>query len=101
MNDKKYYIYDHEFGDFIVDNNERKKRGIFYAIIMLAGLWSIAFIVFKFQHTVNADGFTLQDVFKETDIVQKELNKRFPPPTNATLKKGDWILISINQFIKG
>ena len=36
-----------------------------------------------FQHTVNADGFTLQDVLKETDILQKELNKRFPAPPDA------------------
>ena len=36
-----------------------------------------------FKHSFPADGFTLQDVLKETDILQKELNKRFPPPTNA------------------
>ena len=32
--DDKYHIYDHEFGEYIHDDNQRKKRGIFYAIII-------------------------------------------------------------------
>jgi len=40
-------------------------------------------VLLIFKHSFPADGFTLQDVLKETDILQKELNKRFPPPTNA------------------
>tara|TARA_B100000029_G_scaffold307333_1_gene300112 strand:+ start:297 stop:785 length:489 start_codon:yes stop_codon:yes gene_type:complete len=32
--DEKYHIYDHEFGSYIRDEKQRKKRGIFYAIII-------------------------------------------------------------------
>ena len=33
-NNKKYHVYDHEFGEFIIDEEKRKKRGIFYALII-------------------------------------------------------------------
>ena len=32
--DKKYHIYDHEFGSYIRDEKQRRNRGIFYAIII-------------------------------------------------------------------
>ena len=32
--DEKYHVYDHEFGEYIHDSKERKKRGIFYAMII-------------------------------------------------------------------
>ena len=31
---EKYHVYDHEFGAYIYDNKQRKKRGIFYTIII-------------------------------------------------------------------
>ena len=31
---KKYHVYDHEFGDYIPDEKRRKRRGIFYVIII-------------------------------------------------------------------
>ena len=31
---EKYHVYDHEFGAYIHDNKQRKKRGIFYTIII-------------------------------------------------------------------
>jgi len=31
---KKYHVYDHEFGDYIPDEKKRKLRGIFYATII-------------------------------------------------------------------
>ena len=31
---KKYHVYDHEFGDYIPDEKQRKRRGIFYSIII-------------------------------------------------------------------
>ena len=33
--DEKYHVYDHEFGDYIPDDKQRKRRGIFYATIIL------------------------------------------------------------------
>jgi len=32
--DEKYHVYDHEFGEYIHDDKQRKRRGIFYAIII-------------------------------------------------------------------
>jgi hypothetical protein len=34
INNKKYHIYDHEFGDLIINQQQRKMRGIFYSIII-------------------------------------------------------------------
>ena len=33
--DKKYHVYDHEFGEYIYNGKQRKKRGIYYAIVIL------------------------------------------------------------------
>ena len=33
--DKKYHVYDHEFGDFIENDKQRKRRGIFYSTIIV------------------------------------------------------------------
>ena len=32
--DKKYHVYDHEFGAYIDNNQQRKRRGILYATII-------------------------------------------------------------------
>ena len=31
---EKYHVYDHEFGTYIYDNKQRRKRGILYATII-------------------------------------------------------------------
>ena len=46
-------------------------------------MFRLEVVLLIFQHSFPADGFTLQDVLKETDILQKELNKRFPAPPDA------------------
>ena len=32
--EEKYHVYDHEFGEYIYNEKQRKKRGIFYAIFI-------------------------------------------------------------------
>ena len=32
--DEKYHIYDHEFGEYIYDNKQRRRRGVLYATII-------------------------------------------------------------------
>ena len=32
--DKKYHVYDHEFGGYIYNDKQRKRRGIFYTTII-------------------------------------------------------------------
>ena len=48
-NDEKYHIYDHEFGSYIYDEKERRKRGIFYTIIIT--------VVFISTHYMAANYF--------------------------------------------
>ena len=31
---EKYHVYDHEFGEYIYNNKQRRRRGIFYAVII-------------------------------------------------------------------
>ena len=31
---KKYHVYDHEFGEYIHSDEERKRKGIFYSLII-------------------------------------------------------------------
>ena len=33
--DNKYHVYDHEFGEYIYDEKQRKKRGILYSLIII------------------------------------------------------------------
>jgi len=33
-NKKKYHVYDNEFGEFVPNEKQRRKRGIFYALII-------------------------------------------------------------------
>ena len=34
VHNDKYHVYDHEFGEFIHNDQQRKRRGIFYVIII-------------------------------------------------------------------
>jgi len=42
--DKKYHVYDHEFGEYIYDDTHRKRRGIQYATIII-----LVFIITHFM----------------------------------------------------
>ena len=44
--DKKYHVYDHEFGEHIYNERQRKNRGILYSIIIVS-----VFIVTHFMAT--------------------------------------------------
>ena len=45
---KKYHIYDHEFGEKIIDENQRKRRGWQYTFIILIVFIIIHFIAIKY-----------------------------------------------------
>ena len=42
--DEKYHVYDHEFGEYIYSDKQRKKRGIQYLMIII-----LAFIITHFM----------------------------------------------------
>jgi hypothetical protein len=65
----KYHIYDNEFGQFIVDDKQRKNRGIFYAIIISLVFISSHYLAIK--STDEAAGF--YPPYIEKKIVYPEL----------------------------
>jgi len=72
--DNKYHVYDHEFGKYIANEKERKKRGIFYAII-------IGF-VFVANHYMAANYVSIEEPasfyppYVEKSVVYPELYKK-------------------------
>ena len=70
---KKYHVYDHEFGDYIPDEKQRKRRGVFYAIIIG--------IVFIGSHYMAANYVSLEESassyppYIEKKVVYPELYK--------------------------
>ena len=74
--DKKYHVYDHEFGEYIQDDKQRKKRGVFYVTIIV--------FVFIANHYMAANYVSLEepaDLFPpyvEKSIAYPELYKKDP-----------------------
>ena len=72
--DEKYHIYDHEFGEYIRDDKQRKKRGVIYATIIV--------FVFIASHYMAANYVSLEepaDLFPpyvEKSIAYPELYKK-------------------------
>ena len=55
--DEKYHIFDHEFGEYIYDNNYRKKRGIQYVIIITLAFIITHFMAVNYVDVEEAAGF--------------------------------------------
>ena len=55
--DEKYHVYDHEFGEYIHNSDQRKRRGIFYVIII--GLVFIAshYMAINYVEVEGSAGF--------------------------------------------
>ena len=71
--DEKYHIYDHEFGESLKDEEKRKKRGIFYTLIV-----GIVFIASHYMaiHYVEDEGSAgLYPPYIEKRVVYPELYK--------------------------
>ena len=71
---KKYHIYDHEFGDYIGSEKKRKMRGIFYTLIISLAFFGIHFI--SNQSIEEAASF--YPPYIEKSVVYPELNKKDP-----------------------
>ena len=69
---KKYHIYDHEFGDYIFDEKQRKRRGIFYTIII--GLVFVGSHYMAANYTEEPAGF--YPPYIEKRVVYPELYKK-------------------------
>ena len=72
--DNKYHAYDHEFGEYIYDEKQRKKRGIFYAIIILFVFLVTHFMAANYVAIEEPAGFFPKN--NEKRIVYPELYKK-------------------------
>ena len=72
--DKKYHIYDHEFGQHISDEKQRKTRGIFYTILI--GFVFVASHYMAINNVDEAAGF--YPPYIEKKIIYPELYKKNP-----------------------
>jgi hypothetical protein len=68
---KKYHIYDHEFGKHISDEKQRKSRGIFYTILI--GIVFVGTHYMAINNVEEAAGF--YPPYIEKKIVYPELEK--------------------------
>ena len=72
--DNKYHAYDHEFGEYIYDEKQRKKRGIFYATIILFVFLAIHFMAANYVAIEEPAGFF--PPYVEKRIVYPELYEK-------------------------
>ena len=68
---KKYHIYDHEFGKFIINEKQRRRRGIFYSIIIGIIFISSHFMAINF----TGESSSFYPPYIEKSIVYPELYK--------------------------
>ena len=71
--DEKYHVYDHEFGTYLVDNKERKKRGIFYTFII--GIVFIASHYMAINYVQDEGSASFYPPYVEKRVVYPELYK--------------------------
>jgi len=71
---KKYHVYDHEFGDYINDDKQRKRRGIFYTIII--GLVFVLSHYMAINSVEEPAGF--YPPYIEKRVIYPELYKKDP-----------------------
>ena len=69
---EKYHVYDHEFGTYINSESQRKKRGIFYALVI--GFVFIATHYMAANYVEEPAGF--YPPYIEKSVVYPELYKK-------------------------
>ena len=70
---QKYHVYDHEFGDYIPSEQQRKKRGIFYALII--GVVFIASHYMAINYVEDEGSASFYPPYVEKRVVYPELYK--------------------------
>jgi len=69
----KYHVYDHEFGKYISTEKQRKRRGIFYAIII--GVVFVASHYMAINYVEDEGSASFYPPYVEKRIVYPELYK--------------------------
>ena len=70
---QKYHVYDHEFGDYIPNEQQRKRRGIFYAFIIGAVFVASHYMAINYVEDEGSAGF--YPPYVEKRVVYPELYK--------------------------
>ena len=71
--DEKYHVYDHEFGAYIYDNKQRRRRGVLYATII-----SFVFIATHYMainYVEDNESASFYPPYIEKQVVYPELFK--------------------------
>ena len=71
--DKKYHVYDHEFGESLDDDKKRKRRGIFYAFII--GIVFIGSHYMAINYVEDEGSASFYPPYVEKRVVYPELYK--------------------------
>ena len=71
--DKKYHVYDHEFGAYIYGNKQRRRRGILYATIIAIVFIASHYMAINYVDDEGSAGF--YPPYIEKRVVYPELYK--------------------------
>ena len=69
--EEKYHVYDHEFGEYICNETQRKKRGIFYVILIGIVFVATHYMAINYVNVEEPAGF--YPPYIEKRIVYPEL----------------------------
>ena len=70
---EKYHVYDHEFGAYIYDNNQRRRRGVMYATIIAIVFIASNYMAINYVEDEESAGF--YPPYNEKRVVYPELYK--------------------------
>ena len=71
--DEKYHVYDHEFGTYIYDNKQRRRRGVLYATIIAIVFIASHYMAISYVDDEGSAGF--YPPYIEKRVVYPELYK--------------------------
>jgi len=71
--DEKYHVYDHEFGTYIYDNKQRRRRGVLYATIIAIVFIASHYMAINYVDDEGSAGF--YPPYIEKRVVYPELYK--------------------------
>ena len=72
--DEKYHVYDHEFGTYIHDNKQRRRRGVVYAAIIAFVFIATHYMAINYVEDNESAGF--YPPYIEKQVVYPELYKK-------------------------
>ena len=72
--EEKYHVYDHEFGEYLPDEQKRKKRGIFYVLIIGIVFVTIHYMAIEYVEDEGSAGF--YPPYIEKRVVYPELYEK-------------------------